>query len=77
MTESEIRQWLLNFVAELLDVDIRAIDLRMPLDRLGVDSAMALVLAADLGAALRTELSPVKVFGYRTIDAMAEHLAGE
>jgi acyl carrier protein len=74
MTEPEIRRWLVRFVAGVLAVDEAAIDTGMRLERLGVDSATTLVLAADLGAALGTELSPVRVFEHRTIEALAAHL---
>ena len=71
MTELEIRQWLVRFIAGVLDVDESAIDPGMRFERLGVDSATTLVLAADLGAELGTELSPVWVFEHRTVNALA------
>ncbi len=74
MNEPEVRRWLVRFIADVLDVEESAIDTGMRLERLGVDSAMTLVLAADLGAALGTELSPVWVFEHRTIDALTAHL---
>jgi acyl carrier protein len=75
MTEPEIRRWLVRFIAGVLDVGESAIDTGMRLERLGVDSATTLVLAADLGAALGTELSPMWVFEHRTIGALAARLA--
>jgi acyl carrier protein len=77
MNEPEVRRWLVRFIAGVLDVDESAIDTGMRLERLGVDSAMTLVLAADLGAELGTELSPVWVFEHRTIDALATHLVAD
>jgi acyl carrier protein len=74
-TEPEIHGWLVRFVAGVLDVEESAIDTSVRLERLGVDSATTLVLAADLGSAMGVELSPVRVFEHRTIDALAAVLA--
>jgi acyl carrier protein len=75
MNALEIRLWLIDFVATLLEVEPRLVDAEMPFDRLGVDSATTLVLAADLGSWLGIELSPVEVFDYPTIEALTAQLS--
>ncbi len=75
MTTEDIEHWLVGFVASLLEVEPAMIEVTMPFDLLGVDSATTLVLAADLSEWLQVELSPVEVFEYATIRSLAERAA--
>jgi len=52
----------------------QTLDIRQPLNELGVDSLMALEIADTLGLALGRTLSPALVYDYPTIEALAEHL---
>jgi acyl carrier protein len=70
-----IQDWLVEFVAALLAVDVDRIDVTMSLDQLGVDSATTLVLAADLGSWLGVELSPLELVDHPTVEALAAHTA--
>lgn len=75
MSTEDIQDWLVGFVANLLDVPPELISVTMPFESLGVDSATTLVMAADLSEWLRVELSPVEVFEYSTIRTLADRLA--
>jgi acyl carrier protein len=75
MTPQDIQDWLVGFVERLLEVPARHIDVTMPLDMLGVDSATTLVLADELSALVGVELSPVELFDHTTIEALTVHLA--
>ncbi len=48
---STLEEWLVEWVARLLDLPVARIDRNRPLNRLGVDSLMA----AELGTLLRRE----------------------
>ena len=75
MRVEEIQDWLVGFVAALLEVEPAMIDVAMPFEQLGVDSATTLVLSADLEEWLGLELSPVEVFRYPTIRSLTERVA--
>ena len=72
---SELREWLVTFVADVLDVSPHEVDPGATWESLGVDSAMTLVLVADLSVVLGREVRPIEVLANPTIDAVAEHLS--
>jgi acyl carrier protein len=77
MTYEELRNWLVTFVAELLDVATADVDVTLGWESLGVDSAAILVLVADLSAHLGWCVRPVEVLEYPMIDELARHLAAQ
>ena len=77
MTPLAIREWLIEFVEHLLDVPADRIDVLMPLDMLGVDSATTLVMAGELSDLLGVEVSPVDLVNHTTIEALTAHLAAQ
>jgi acyl carrier protein len=77
MTPLAIREWLIEFVEQLLDVPTGRIDVLMSLDMLGVDSATTLVMAGELSDLLGVELSPVELVEHTTIEALTAHLAAQ
>lgn len=72
--EEELRAWLVTFVADVLDVAPEEVDPGTTWEALGVDSAMTLVLVADLSVVLGRDVRPVEVLSNPTIDAVVEHL---
>lgn len=70
----ELRDWLVDFVADVLDIDRTEVDPDAPWEGLGIDSANTLVLAADLSALLGREVRPVEILSNPTIDAVVAHL---
>lgn len=75
MTYEELRDWLVTFVAELLDVAPAEVDGAAAWEFLGVDSAAILVMVADLGARSGLAVRPVEVMAHPTIEELAGHLA--
>jgi acyl carrier protein len=75
VTPEDIEDWLVGFVVQLLGISARHIDITMPLNMLGVDSATTLVLAGELSELVQVELSPVELFDHATIEALTAHLA--
>jgi acyl carrier protein len=74
MSESELREWLVTFVADILDIAPDEVDPGASWESLGVDSAMTLVLVADLSVVLGRDVRPVEVLANPTVDAVVEHL---
>lgn len=74
MIEQELREWLVTFVADILDIAPDEVDPGAAWESLGVDSAMTLVLVADLSVVLGRDVRPIEVLSNPTIDAVVEHL---
>ena len=75
--EAEITEWCVAHLANALRRPGEKIDPQTKFARLGVDSAMAVYLVAELEEWLGRELAPEVAFEYPTIAELARHLAGE
>ncbi|MFI0817440.1 acyl carrier protein [Streptomyces sp. NPDC021098] len=76
MTEQQLTAYLVEFIADILDLPPGEVGTDVPLEYLGVDSATALVLVTCLSEYLRREVRPVEVFDHPSVQELAEHLAG-
>lgn len=76
-SEQELREWLVTFVADVLDIEPDEVDPATAWEALGVDSAMTLVLVADLSVVLGRDVRPVEVLANPTINAVVEHLTAD
>ncbi|BAZ49187.1 hypothetical protein NIES4103_17980 [Nostoc sp. NIES-4103] len=75
VTAAKIKEWLVQYLSELLEISSEKIDAKNTFERYGLDSSAAMVLTGDLGDWLGKELDPTLVYDYPTIAALAEHLA--
>ena len=73
-TQIEVQNWIVNYIAELLEVDPDSIDVKNTFDRYGLDSSTAIAMTGDLEDWLGCELDPTLVYDYRTVEALAGHL---
>lgn len=73
-TQIEIQTWIVNYLAELLEVKPNKIDVTIPFDRYRLDSSAAVGLAGDLETWLERELDPTLLYDYPTIKALTQHL---
>jgi amino acid adenylation domain-containing protein len=76
-SSGEIQNWLIAQLAKRLGVSEAEIDPRRAFASYGLDSVQAVLLAGDLESWLGRTLSPVLIYDYPTIAALASHLAGE
>lgn len=76
MNAAELSDWLVGFVADLLDISPTEVDVHAPFDAVGVDSAAAMVMAADLSVVLERKVTPTDVWDRQSIELLAAHLAG-
>lgn len=74
-SELETQDWLVSYVAQLLEIDEDEIDVRTSLKRYGLDSSMTLGLISDLEAWLECDLEPTLVYNYSTIESLAKHIS--
>jgi acyl carrier protein len=70
----EIQDWLIAYMAELLEVNIDKVDISTPFERYGLDSSAMVVLSGDLQAWLGCELDPTLLYDYPTIQALVSYL---
>ena len=75
--ESDLREWLVNYLAEALNVRAESIDPRTHFDQLGLDSVLTLTLAGDLELPLRRSISETIVFDYPSIEKLARYLTSD
>lgn len=73
----EIQAWLVSYLAELLGIDPHEVDVTIPFDRYGLDSAAAVGMTGDLEDWLQRELDPTLLYDYPTVEAFSQHLAEE
>ncbi len=73
--EEIIRDWLVDQLAERLNVEPSEIDVREPLARYGLDSAVAVALASELELWLGRRVTPLLVYEHPTIETLAHFLA--
>jgi acyl carrier protein len=71
----EIRDWLTRYVAALVELPAREIDVQAPHVDLGLSSQDLVILSGDLEDWLGCEVSPTLAWEYPTIAALADHLA--
>ncbi|ARV58846.1 hypothetical protein BZZ01_09545 [Nostocales cyanobacterium HT-58-2] len=73
-TVVEIETWLLNKIADLLQIASEKIDLKQPLAIYGLDSVKAVNIAAELEEWLGIAIAPTIVYDYPSIRSLADYL---
>lgn len=74
-TAEGIQEWMVSKLAELLDLAPDTIDVQLPLENYGLDSSRAMILVTQAQELFGVEISPVLLWHYPTIEALAERLA--
>lgn len=73
-TVAEIQEWLVSYLAEQLLIEANEINITIPFDRYGLDSATAIGLTGDLEDWLAVELDPTLIYDYPSVEALSQHL---
>lgn len=76
-TQKEIQNYVVNYLAKLLEVKPDRIDVTISFDRYGLDSSAVLELAGDLQIFLGQELDPTLFYNYPTVQALTQQLIKE
>lgn len=74
LSATEIQDWLLAYLADLLAIDPDDFDVTVPFDRYGLDSSAAVVMTGDLQDWLGKEVAATVIYDYPTVEALIEHL---
>lgn len=72
-----IQTWLASYLAHLLEVEPNEVDIKIPFERYGLDSAAVIGLTGDMEEWLGFELDPTLLYDYPTIETLSQHLVEE
>ncbi len=70
-----LTSWLSRYLADLMSLDSRNVDIDMTFQRYGMDSTAAVGLTGDLGNWLGTDVDAAATYDYPTIRQLAEALS--
>ena len=73
-TVVEIQEWLVNYLAEFLEVETSEIDITSSFDDYALNSRETIFLIGELEEWLGSELEPTLIYEYSTIKELSEYL---
>jgi len=71
---AEIQAWLVNYIAEIVQMEPEQIDPTMPFERYGIDSEDGVILSGDLEDWLGYDIDPTIIFDYPTPESLVEYI---
>ncbi len=76
MSQAEIYTWLTNRIAAVLNISPEEVNVTIPFDRYGLESADVVGVTADLEDWLGCSIDdPTLMYEYPTIDELTQYLA--
>ena len=76
-TSEEIQEWLIDYLARVLERSPDEIDVTVPFDDFSLDSATAIGMTGELEDWLGKHVDPTLVYDYPTIEQFSQCLADE
>jgi acyl carrier protein len=76
-SELEIQDWIVDYLAEILEIDAEEIDITISFDRYGLDSSAAVGLTGALADWLNKEIDPTLLYDYPTVEALVQYLSAD
>ena len=73
----EIQDWIVSYLADLLEIEPEEVDVTIPFDRYGLDSSAAVGLTGELADWLGRSIEPTLLYDYPTVGSLVEYLATE
>jgi len=73
----QIQNWLTEKISQSLSIDPASLDIHQPFSHYGLDSKELVGMSGDLETFLGRSFSPILLWQYPTIEALAGYLAGE
>jgi acyl carrier protein len=74
-TSAEIKNWIVNYVVQLLGLEDNNISSDSYFDQLGLDSLTVVVMTEELSQWLGYDIEPKNAYEYPTIDKFSSHIA--
>jgi acyl carrier protein len=75
VSAADIRAWLVAYLSSLLEIPEGEVDVTLPFEQFGLDSAAAVAMTGDLAKRLDVELDPNLALQHRTIEAVSAHIS--
>jgi acyl carrier protein len=72
-----IQEWLIQQLAEQLQVDPTQVDVKASFDSYGLDSSQVLIIAGKAEKTFGFKLSPVLLWHYPSIESLSQRLVEE
>jgi acyl carrier protein len=76
-TADEIQEWIVEYLAKVLERSPDDIDVTVPFDDFALDSATAIGMTGELEDWLGKSVDPTLVYDYPTVEQFSKCLAGE
>lgn len=76
-SSQEIQNWIVSYLANLLEIEPEDVETDIPFDSYGLDSSSAIVMTGDLEEWLGKQIDPTFIYDYPTVLALAQHLGGQ
>lgn len=73
-SKESIAKWCQEYVADLLETRVDAVDLDADFDRLGIDSALAVSLLIEVEERYGVDMAPEALFENPNLNAVAAYL---
>ncbi len=77
LTATEIQEWIVSYLSQLLEIDPDEVDITVPFDQYGFDSSVAVGMTGDLEDWVGRKIDPTLLYDYPTIETLAQHLVEE
>ncbi|MDJ0734085.1 MAG: acyl carrier protein [Nostocaceae cyanobacterium] len=77
ISATEIQEWIVSYLANLLEIDAEEIEVKIPFNSYGLDSSVIVGLTGDLEDWLGREIDPTLLYDYPTIEALVQYLSSE
>ncbi|UGT42564.1 acyl carrier protein [Nocardia yamanashiensis] len=77
VSSDEIIDWMVDRIAEFLEVPASSIDIELPFIELGLSSVQAIEISGNLEQWLGLELPPTLAYDYPTIEDAAGYIADQ
>jgi acyl carrier protein len=76
-SKSDVEEWIVKYIAELLEIETDEVATTVPFDRYGLDSSASVGLMGDLGDWLGQDLEPTLMYDYPNIDSLLDYINTE
>jgi len=71
---ARVKDWLVAYVAGLLEFERSEVRTHLPLGRYGLDSTAAVGMTGDLGDWLGCYIDPTVLYKHKSIDALTDYI---
>lgn len=77
LTEESLRQWLIQHLADRVDIPVAEVDADRSFEEYGLDSRVAVQVSGSLEKIVERRLSPGLLYEHQSINDLSSYLAGE